>query len=83
MKTAARTRAGPRRGLALLAATLLLTATIATPALGEPDAPAADPSEVQSTTITWTGHGADSIRECGADQAPYLHWVLTPGGPTT
>ena len=35
MKTATRSRAGPRRGLALLATALLLTAAIATPALGE------------------------------------------------
>ena len=49
MKTATRSRAGPRRGLALLATALLLTATIATPALGEPGSPAADPCQVGET----------------------------------
>jgi hypothetical protein len=32
-------------------------------------------------TVTWTGNGLDSVRQCiqGVD-TPYLHWVLTPGG---
>jgi hypothetical protein len=31
-------------------------------------------------TVTWTGNGLDSVRQCvnGVD-TPYLHWVLTPG----
>ena len=81
MKIATRSRAGPRRGLALLATALLLTAAIATPALGEPEDLGARSSEVQSTTVVWTGHGSDSIRECSEEETPYLHWVLTPGGP--
>jgi hypothetical protein len=34
-----------------------------------------------SQSVSWTGNGLDSIRQCvnGVDQ-PYLHWVLTPGG---
>ena len=49
MKTANRARAGPRRGLALLATALLLTGTIVTPAFGETDAPAANPCQVGAT----------------------------------
>jgi hypothetical protein len=32
-------------------------------------------------TVTWNGvRGLDSITECGPDEAPELHWILTPGG---
>jgi hypothetical protein len=35
-------------------------------------------------TLTWTGQGADSVEEeCLEATDPYLHWVLTPGGPYT
>ena len=33
-----------------------------------------------SQVITWKGNGLDSIAPCSEGQAPYLHWVLTPGG---
>jgi hypothetical protein len=32
-------------------------------------------------TVTWNGvRGLDSIDACEAGEAPYLHWILTPGG---
>jgi hypothetical protein len=49
MKTATRSRAGPARWLALLATALLFMGTIATPALGEPEPPSADPCQVGET----------------------------------
>jgi hypothetical protein len=33
--------------------------------------------------VTWTGNGTDSITECAPDVDPYLHWILTKGGPSS
>ncbi len=33
-----------------------------------------------SNTVQWTGQGSDSVKACGADQTPYLHWIFTTGG---
>ena len=37
----------------------------------------------EAGTVLWVGNGLDSIIECRADQNPYIHWVLTPGGTTS
>ena len=35
-----------------------------------------------SETVTWTGNGLESVTKCVRGvQTPYLHWVLTSGGP--
>ena len=85
MKTATRSRAGPRRGLALLATALLLTATIATPALGEPETPDGD----TNFEYTWDGHGSDSEKCDLADddlrdaEDGWIHWVFSTKGEST
>jgi hypothetical protein len=33
-----------------------------------------------SGTVNWTGQGAESVKTCGTDQTPYLHWIFTTGG---
>ena len=62
-----------RTRLPILLAMTLLLGVIALPAT----------ASSSSTKVFWEGNGADSIRACEEGEDPYLHWVLTPGGPNT
>jgi hypothetical protein len=34
-----------------------------------------------AAVVSWGGNGTDSITECADGVDPYLHWILTKGGP--
>lgn len=62
-----------RTKLSILTAMTLLLGVIALPAT----------ASNSYSKVFWEGNGSDSLVACEDDQDPYLHWVLTPGGPLT
>jgi hypothetical protein len=39
-------------------------------------------SPAAAASVEWNGvNGLDSVEECDPGQTPFLHWILTKGGP--